>query len=180
MLNYAVPNRGINKMSIGVDNIVSQLPSMSVSELSKIKQLTELLIGGQGQETYDTDDERLLFQALKSELSAAGLHSALSYSSLTGKYQKPWKRSVQVVSEFMDTSFAGLATTEAQRLGLCRIFVQAMIKEFKKRGIPVSLGTLASNLHRVQQAFDRAFPSYLQSGLAPLIVKSMQRRPERA
>ncbi len=166
-------------MTTSIDNIASQITTLKEADLIKLKQLTEMLLGGTEQATaiqYSSDDERILFQAIQSELEAAGFRSRVQYSGITsGKYSKCWKKSVNTVTEFLDDAFSDYSKSEAQRLGLCRIFVQALIKEFKQRGIPVSAGTIVSNLHRVQQVFDRAFPSYLESGLAYLIPQAMLR-----
>lgn len=169
--------------SISASDIMAELPKLNPNDLTKLRQLTELLLGSQTQqtETQATDDnERILFEAVRFELQAVGMRSAISYSSLQqSRNYKTWKRSVSVVTHFLDSAFKGHANTEVERLALCRIFVQAMIKDFKRAEIPVSLGTLCNNLHRVQQAFDRAFPNYLESGLAHLIPKALTRSRSR-
>jgi hypothetical protein len=168
-------------MTTSIDTIASKLATMSASELAKVRQLTDTLLGSTQVEAQATDDnERILFEAVKLELASIGIRSNVSYTafSQTNNF-KYWKRNCKVVSEFLENSFDGYAETEAQRLGLCRIFVQAVIQDFKRIGIPVSIGAVAKNLHRVQQAFDNSFPNYLQAGLAHLIPKMLM-KPRRA
>lgn len=169
-------------MSTSIDTIASTLATMSAADLAKVRQLTETLLGGNQVEVQASDDnERILFEAVKLELAAVGIRSNISYGSFSqSSHYKFWKRGVKVTSEFLEGSFKGYANTEAQRLGLCRIFVQAIIQDFKRIGIPVSLGAIAKNLHRVQQAFDNSFPNYLQAGLAHLIPKMLMKSRRRA
>jgi hypothetical protein len=169
-------------MSTSIDTIASTLATLSAADLAKVRQLTDTLLGGTQVEVQATDDdERILFEAVKLELAAVGVRSNISYTafSQTNNF-KSWKRNCKVVAEFLDNSFSGYANTEAQRLGLCRIFIQAIIQDFKRIGIPVSIGAIAKNLHRVQQAFDNSFPNYLQAGLAHLIPKMLMKSKRRA
>lgn len=163
-------------MTSYVETIVSQLPTMSAGDLTKIRQLTEMLLGSQVEVQASDDDERIIFEAVKAELQATGIRTILSYGRFSQtRHFKSWKRGIPVVVGFLEDSFKGHANTEIERLALCRVFIQAMIRDFKRRGIPVSIGTIATNLHRVQQSFDNAFPSYLESGLAHLIPKALHR-----
>jgi len=165
-----------------IDSIASQLPAMSAADLLKVRQLTDMLLG-QGQVTgtpaaTKPDDrfEATMFEALKSELASVGINSNISYRAFSeSKYFKSWKRGVDVVQKFVNDAFKGYLKTEAQRVGICRILVQTMIREFKDRGIPVSVGSVANNIHRIPQTFDRAFPGYLESGLAYLIPAALLR-----
>lgn len=165
-------------MSTHIDTIASQLPQMSAEELSKIRQLTDMLLGGNKPTDAKPDDptERIMYQALRSELSSLGLNSNISFSTFTeSNYYKNWRRGLKVVDEFITKSFRGYVKTETQRLGLCRVLIQALIKDFKRNEIPVSVGTIARNIHRIPQAFDNAFPGYIESGMAYLVPQAMLR-----
>lgn len=165
-------------MTSHVETIASQLPNMDANDLSKIRQLTDVLLGKQdeGQAQASDDDERIIFEAVKAELQLAGIRTVLSYGRFSQtRHFKAWKKSIPVVVSFLEDSFKGHAETETERLALCRVFIKAIIRDFKRRNIPVSIGTIATNLHRVQQSFDNAFPNYLQSGLAHLIPKALLR-----
>lgn len=165
-------------MEITVDAIASHLTTLKQSELQKIRQLTDLLMGG-GVSTTQPDDpfERIILEAIKSELSREGVRSAISYSSIMeSKYAKAWRKGVGVTSEFVEKTFKDHIKTDNHRLGLCRVLARITIDELKKREIPISIGTIASNLQRVPQSFDNAFPGYIKSGLAYLVAESMLRR----
>ena len=55
-------------------------------------------------------------------------------------------------------------------MGLC---VGLLINDLKQLSVPVTLGTVCSNLARVPQVFDQQFPDYRQSGMAHIILKQM-------
>lgn len=165
-------------MSTHVDVIASQLPTMAAEDIAKIRQLTDVLLGKGKTEVVNFDDptERIMFQALRAELDSLGINSNISHTSFAeSRYYKNWKRGVKQVGEFCDKAFRGYVKSETQRLGLYRIFLQTLIKDFKRKDIPVSVGTIANNVHRVPQAFNNAFPGYVESGMAYLIPQAMLR-----
>lgn len=167
-------------MSTAADSIASQLATMDYTELLKLRTLTDFWLQDKPTVQFSSETEQILFEAIKAELSTAGVNNAIMFSTIsTGKYLKAWKQSAASVNSFLDNSFSQ-AKSRSQRLGLCRIFIQALIGELKYKKIPVSAGTIVRNLHHVHQVFDRAFPSYLESGLAYLVVKSMIRSKKSA
>jgi hypothetical protein len=164
-------------MAQSLDTIASQLPSLKQSDLIKIRQLTDLLIGGGSETQPENEFERMMLEAVKSELAREGVRSAISYKSITeSRYANTWRKGVSVTNEFLDTTFKGHIKSDTHKLGLCRVLARITIDELKKREIPISIGTIASNLQRVPQSFDNAFPNYIRSGLAYLVADSMLRR----
>lgn len=167
-------------MAMPMEMIASQLSGLNATDLAKVKQLTDMLLGGQVrdcQPSITDPTERILFEAVKSELKAAGVNGAIGFDGFTeSKFYPSWKRGVAVVAEFIDTNFKDYVKTEPQRIGICRILVQTMINDFRRNNIPVSVGTIARNIHRVPQTFERQFPGYIHSGLAYLIPASMLRK----
>lgn len=161
-------------MTASVDGIVAQLPNMTPSDLLKVRQLTDMLLG-KGNETKPANPfEQILFDAVRTELANVGIRQAIGYGSFTEtKHYKSWRKNLGTVSEFIEEAFKGYTNTEVQRIAICRILIKTMIRDFKMNGIPVSLGSIANNIHRIPQTFDRAFPGYLSSGLAYLVPRAM-------
>lgn len=164
-------------MQVTIDTIASQLPAMSEADLLKVRKLTDMLLQGQPKEIESEDPtERLLFEAVRVELAAVGIRSAMTYAQFSeSRFYKSWKRGVEVVRAFIETSFKGYIKNETHHLAVCRVLVQTMVKEFRAREIPLSIGSIANNIHRVPQTFDRAFPRYLESGLAYLVPRALLR-----
>lgn len=161
-------------MSTAIETIISKLPQMSISELNQVRQMTDILLGTSKEQKIENEDEYELFEAAKAGLAASGIRYQISYQSFSEtKYYKAWKKGFNTVVEFVNTSFRGFIKKKAQKVGLYRILIKSLIIELSSRGIPVSLNTIAMNLHRIPQVFDRAFPDYLKSGIAFLVPQAM-------
>jgi hypothetical protein len=65
-------------------------------------------------------------------------------------------------------------------MGLCRLLVSALMDELRSRGIGVAFGTVATNIGRLPEIFDSAFPGYLESGLGFVVPLAMKRKGLRA
>jgi hypothetical protein len=158
------------------DAMMSQLSTFGKTDLLQIRQLTDVLLGGNtSAETPVIDDnESLLFEAVKAELSSNGLNGNIPFATLKdSRYYSSWCKGLVVVNQFIDQQFKGYITGRAVRIGATRILVQILLADLKRLGVPPSLGTIARNLHRVPQAFDNQFPGYINSGLAYLVVKAI-------
>lgn len=156
--------------------LMSQLSTFDKNDLLQIRQLTEILLGN----TVTTEPvildekESVLFDAVKAELAALGLNSKVPYEKLrVSSYYKSWGEGLEVVNQFINQHFQPYIQSKVQHIGICRIIIQVLLTDLKCLHIPISLGTIARNLHRVPQAFDNQFPNYIQSGLAHLVVQAM-------
>lgn len=157
-------------------SVMTQLSTFGKNDLLQIQQLTNMLLGTNINNTPDhqDDNDMMLFDSVRVELAANGLNGRIPYTTLKeSKFYKQWCNGLGVVNQFVDTHFKDHINRKLQRVAICRIIVQILISELRRQNIPVSLGTIARNMHRVPQAFDNQFPGYLQCGLAYLIVKSM-------
>lgn len=156
--------------------VISQLSTLDKTDLLKVRQLTEILLGGNtnADQNISNENESILFEAVKAELAANGFNGRIPYSTLKeSNFYKTWGRGLTVVNQFIDQHFKEHITRRVQHIALCRILIAALLAELKRQHIPPSLGSIARNLHRVPQAFDNQFPNYLQSGLAYMVLKAM-------
>lgn len=156
-------------------SIISSLPKMSRSELVQVQQLTAILLSGSEPTNMLADaEEFLLFEALKSEFIAQGFNGRIPYDTLrSSKYYKTWQQGSKTIDDFIDKYFKKHIKTDIERSALLRTLIQCLMADLKRMKVPVSLGTIARNLHRTPQAFENSFPGYLRSGLAYLIVRAL-------
>lgn len=158
------------------DAMMSQLSTFGKNDLLQLRQLTDVLLGGNTTvTTQPTDDsEAILFDAVKAELSANGLNGNIPFGTLKeSKYYNSWCKGLNVVKQFIDQHFQKYITSQPVRIGINRILIQILLADLKRLGVPPSLGTIARNLPRVPQAFDNQFPNYINSGLAYLVIKAI-------
>jgi len=153
--------------------VMSQLSTLGQKDLLAVRQMTDMLLGSTLPSKPD-DSDTLLFDAACQELAAHGLNGRIAYNTFrTSRYFKAWQAGVEVVEQFIEQHFKNYITHQVQRSALYRTFIESLIAELRRQKVPCSIGTIATNMHRVPQAFDGQFPGYLQAGLAYLVVKAM-------
>lgn len=158
-----------------VQEIIAVLPTMPKKDLVKIQDMIKLLVGNE--EGDATNEENVVFQAMVEELRSVGVRQATTYESFrqTAAF-KPWKKGIKEVDLFLNTKFGKYSFKKTDKHALCRLLFRTMLEEMRERGIPISLGSVAANVIRIPEMFERAFPGYLESGLAHLIPLAMKRK----
>lgn len=148
--------------------VLSLLPVLSQSELATVKTAAEQLLVSSG---AGSDEPDLLYDAL-----TAALNVKLPYSHLPRQMRKAWDKNTPIVVQFMEVNWKVTKTHKIMRMAMMKFLINLVIDELKAQRVPVSLGTVITNLHRIEEVFDRHFPSYRESGLSGLIVKAMERK----
>lgn len=163
-----------------INTVISSLPSMGRTELRNMQQAISLLLAEQPatDARHQADSfEMLLYQAVAEELKSRGIRQHIPFEAFTQTRQyKAWKRGLQHVKDFISSQFKNHAKDERAKRGLLRLLISALCDELKERNISVGLSTIASNISRLPEVFDNAFPGYLSSGLAFIVPLAMKRR----
>lgn len=151
--------------------VVSALPSLSMDELKALQATIERLVAAPT--VKDPEAPTLLYRAALAELEAVGHRSSIPYYELLRSRQgKAWQRGMAAVNDFLKkcgTKFK----TDIDEMSFLRVAVSTLIKQMRRRKIPLSVGSLASNLEALPDAFDRAFPHYVENGLAHLVIEAL-------
>lgn len=148
--------------------VLSLLPVLSQSELATVKTAAEQLLVSSG---AGSDEPDLLYDALR-----AVLNVKLPYSRLPSSMRKVWDKNAPIVVHFMEVTWKVTKAQKVMRLAIMKFLVNLVIDELKAQRVPISLGTVITNLHRIEEVYDRAFPDYRKSGLSGLIIKAMERK----
>jgi len=122
------------------------------------------------------------------EMWSVAVYEALGAAngSGSGAAQGPMiiKRSVAApgawapVAEFMDTSgFKDLKVAERQAAYrfLAQLLVDHVVSIARAKGLPVGAKLVSSCAGQISEVFERAFPGYIASGLAKVVVRQMMR-----
>lgn len=143
-----------------LNSILALLPKLNPKELDVVQAMVAKL-GRKDEEVPP------LYTAL-----VMNLGSKIPYSKFqqTNAYQV-WKQNHPLVMTFVDQTWPDLQDVE--KLGLLRYLLGLLVDDLRRRGIPVTPGSITSNLNGTQDAFDRAFPGYRDSGLAFTVVKML-------
>ena len=148
--------------------VLSLLPVLNQSELATVKTAAEQLLVSSG---AGSDEPDLLYDALISALNVK-----LPYSRLSSSMRKAWDKNAPIVVQFMEVTWPVTKEQKIMRLAMMKFLINLVIDELKAQRVPISLGTVITNLHRIEEIFDRHFPSYRESGLSGLIIKAMERK----
>ena len=90
------------------------------------------------------------------------------------KAYKTWEHAEGAVNEFIAKNWPKLTKVDHNALMLMLVGLRA--ESLKSANIPVGVQTVALTLHFIPETFDRAFPGYRETGLAPLVLKAMVHR----
>ena len=153
-------------------DIISALPNLSQNELNQINEAAKFLTKNQikNMEKYEW-----LFEAMMHELKVHGIRRYICFSDFieTSNF-KSFKRGADEINSFFESVYPNYKQ-RVQKLGIARMLIASLIRDFRSRHIPVTLGTISKNIHRLPEVFEISFPNYIQSGLAHLIPQQMER-----
>jgi hypothetical protein len=145
-------------------NILSQLPKLSQQELATIRAACDHLLDKK-QETP------VLYTSMLDILGQKGP----SYSSFqrTASW-KQWQKNLHEVESFYEKLFPNM--TKVQEAAVNSLLLQLLVDDLKYLKVAITIGIVSSNLGRVPEVFDRAFPGYRQSGMAGKLLEAMVRK----
>lgn len=146
--------------------IIGQLPQLPRDDLKKINAAIGHLLKGEARNNH-TDGTVALFSALTTTLG-----TNLPYASFTATSSHVhWAKSAPDVVQFIDTTFP--TATRIEKRAIMMFLIEALIDDLKTRKVPISIGSVVTNIGFLPQIFDSAFPEYRKNGLALLVLKAM-------
>ena len=146
--------------------VLAALPGLSKPDLAAIRAAADSLLGSQvsaGEQAATP-----LFDALQ---RALGLRLGWAEFQRTATY-KPYKRGAHAIAGFLGSTFP-MAENRSIRNALHSFMLECLMDDLKGRKVPISLGSMCSNLERTPEVFKAAFPGYIEGGLAHLIIQRM-------
>lgn len=150
-----------------ISKLIQELPKLSQQELKLLRLAIDELT------TRKADQgESYLYAAL---LKAVGVPTPYSLFIKTSAYTH-WRRYLPVMEQFLHTNFP--KANRITCLALTTFILQALCRDLKERGVPISMGSVTKNLGRFADVFEDQFPNYLSSGLGPLILTMLKERPD--
>jgi len=153
-------------------DIISALTNLTQDELTQIKEAATFLTKKQ---IKNIDKYEWLFRAMIEELKIHGVNPYTNFTNFTGTQNfKFFKKGFNVIDSFFKDVYPKY-TKHIQKIGISRILIAALIRDMRSMHIPVTLGTVSKNIHRLPEVFEKSFPNYIQSGLAHLIPQQMER-----
>lgn len=146
-----------------LSQILGALPRLTQQELAAVGAAVQKLQGSAAP-TID-DNERLLYESL-TEAIGAGVPFAKFAASTA---YKPWVQNASSFVEFAENTFQ--PRNRAARKALLAYLLGLIHADLMKRNVPISMMAVATNLSRIPELYDQAFPGYRASGISPFKFK---------
>lgn len=114
----------------------------------------------------------LLFDALSGHLNAMA-----GWPTMAGtKYGKLLVKNAPAVEKFLNRHFEGWDRNKLKQMAFMRLLIGLLADDLKERGVPRTFGIMVTNLTRLPEVVDNAFPNYLAAGLGPELLKRLTQR----
>jgi hypothetical protein len=153
------------KPKLELRDIMPALPALSKRELTLLRAAADHLLG------KPTATVGPLYSVL---LTVTGSQLPFDKFQRSQAY-KSWLENEKLFNAFVTDAW-GESLKKVTETALMTYLVGLLADDLKRRGVPVSVGTLAVNLGSAQQVFDTNFPGYRDAGLAHVILDQMVRR----
>ena len=153
------------------DQILAALPGLSNASLRTVQGVIGSLLGEVAISSAKPASEPVawLYDALSHHI---GARQSLSTFKATAA-GKQFMKNAPIAISFIQTNFKGALENKVKAHGLMRHLTGILLADMKAGKIPITRNTVTANLHRMNDAFERAYPNYIQSGLAVLVLKAI-------
>jgi hypothetical protein len=158
------------------DQILAALPGLEPADLKAISAALVSLQGGAA--THEAPPlkgaQAAVFEALQAATRTPMGWPKFSRSASA----KHFAQNAPVFTEFMGRAFGPVAKQRTAALALAKLLVGLLAADMAQRKVPVSMGSLALNLHNVEAAFDRAYPGYVQAGICSIVWARLKQQKQ--
>jgi hypothetical protein len=161
---FQSPEKAGHHMRHTYAEILAALPTLSKADLAQIRGAADSLLGPQG-----APNEAPATPLLDVLQRALGLR--LRHGFTTAATYKHYKRGETAVVEFVAKAFPTACDNRVTYNGVLSLMMDCLLDDLKERGVPISLGTVCSNLERMPEVFKAAFPGYIEGGLSDVILQ---------
>ena len=157
---------------VSKDQILGSLPTLTKADLQALQTVIGGLLGnGATKQAPNPNDPQVwLFEAL-----AATLHLRQSYypAFMASPVGKTFNKNAPVALGFMTDVFEVAMGSKTSAIGLMRYLLGLLVADLKVKKVPVTRNSIVSNLIRLPEVFENAYPGYIQSGVAKLVMLSV-------
>lgn len=155
------------------DEIIAALPSLTRPDLEQIHALASSLLGGH---LGNVAGPAPTLAGPLIEALGGAINAAMPLSNLTGTTTgKTFQKHLPAVGKFLDAHFNGWSTNKLTQTAFLHMLMGLLRDDLKERGVTPSLGIMVSNLGRLPEIFDNAYPQYLEAGLGDMVLRHFKK-----
>jgi len=145
-------------------HILASLPTLSKPELAQIRAAAEALLGPTAAPN-DAPATPLL------DVIQRTLGLRLGLGNLPAATYKAYRRGETAVVEFVAKAFPQACDNRVTYNGMLSLMLDCLIDDLKERKVPISIGSVCTNLERAPEVFKAAFPGYIEGGASAIILQ---------
>lgn len=150
------------------DAILAALPTLSRPELEQVHAIATTLLGGH---TGAFAGPAGTLAAPIFEALGGAVNAAVSLQNLSGTTAgKTFDKYLPAVTKFLDAHFDGWTHNRLVQSAFLRLLMELLRDDLKARGVNPSVGVMVSNLARLPEVFDNAYPGYLEAGMGAVVL----------
>lgn len=154
------------------DQILAELPKLSLEELTIVHSVSQSLIIGRTAKQLEPASAlaAMVFDALSGPLNVT-----MGYATMAGtKWGRQFEKKVPDLANWLDKHFAGWSDNKITQLAFLRMLFTMMSNDLKRRNLPRSLAMAVTNLDQIPRIIENAFPGYIESGMGQIILQRFQ------
>lgn len=151
------------------DQILEALPGLSASDLTMIQATITGLLGGRiGNVAAPAGTLAApLFEAL-----CGAVNATVPLSNIVGTPTgKTFQKHVPPTQQFLDRYFKGWDRQAIVQMAFLRMLMELLCEDLKTRGAAPTVGVMVTNLLRLPEIFENAYPGYLDAGLGDMVLR---------
>jgi hypothetical protein len=155
------------------DLILAALPTLTRPDLEQVAAMAQTLLGGRvgNVEPPASPLAAALIQALGEAINAP-----VPLSNLTGTTTgKTFQKHLPAIGKFLDAHFSNWSTNKLTQAAFLHMLMELLRDDLKERGLTPSLGIMVTNLGRLPEVFDNAYPGYLEAGLGDMVLRHFRK-----
>jgi len=147
------------------DEILAALPKLKQADLEAVHALAGHLLG-----LVPANAAQGGGPAFDALVTALGL--SMAYQTLMGtKAGQIFNKRVPELVKYLDSHFAGWDDNKLSQLAFLQFLYGLIITDLKERNVTASVGMVISNMSRIPELLENAFPGYLRSGMGEVILR---------
>lgn len=160
------------KVKISKDQILAALPNLQKSDLEAIHAISGSLLAGATGASASSGAVPLAPMIFDALVSAVGATTA--YSSYSPTATRQFEKRVPDLTKFLDAHFTGWDNNKVGQIAVLRMLFGLIADDLRGRGVNPTIGMLVVNMGRIAEVFENAFPGYLESGIASVVLKNFR------
>lgn len=155
---------------ISKSDILGALPKLSRGDLEAVHAMASHLLGATAAPaTAGGTLGGAVFDAL-----VAALGASMAYSRYSPTASRQFEKKLPDLTKFLDQHFEGWNQNKVSQLAFLKMLFSLLADDLKERGVAPTIGIMVTNIPRLSEVFNNAFPGYLANGLGSMILKNFQ------